>query len=157
VRRRSPFRRRRRLVVLLDQRRREARRRSISFSACRLGWVSSRATSHSQTVNTRKPKAISSFSLRWSRLLLPLILSFQNRTFRLGKRDRAQPRCPCQKHPCTKMAHARPRLATSGEPGRSRLLVVNRMPRCQSHRRSNNSGLVSRWRICFIRAAPLRG
>lgn len=106
---------------------------------------------HSQTVVTEKPSLRSAFAFRASRRLLSSIFSSQNRRLRLGKVAARQPRCPCQKHPWTKIAHLPARLAISGVPGSPLLLQRKRTPARQSQLRRANSGAVPNWRTTRIR------
>jgi len=63
---------------------------------------------------------------------------------------REQPRCRCQKQPCTNIASRAFLKTMSGLPGRSRLLVAKRSPSLRKAWRSKRSGPVPRRPTAFM-------
>ena len=84
---------------------------------------------HSQIVKTCQPSARSSPRLAASRCRLRSILDFQYSQFVLGMRQPRAQSCPCQKHPCTKIAFRRAGNTRSGVPGSSLRCNRNLNPR----------------------------
>ena len=123
-------------------------KRLLTFSLSR-SW-------HSQTMRTRKPRALNWWHLVASRRLLSCNFCFQKRFLDFGTREPAPPFVlgqflwPCQKHPFTKIAHRRVRFARSADPGRSRFRIRYRIPRAATSLRTSSSALVFACLTAFI-------
>lgn len=113
-------------------------------------------SSHSQTVNTRQPVALSALVFRASRRLFVSNFDFQNSLRVAGMRCFWQ-WCACQKHPWTNTTALYFGRTMSGRPGRS--------PRCRRKRNplacraflTQTSGFVSRLWIRDIRSLRSAG
>ena len=109
-------------------------------------------SSHSHTVNTCHPSAVSFRRFLVSRFLFASSFGIQYARFDFGLCDGFWHLWRCQKHPCTKIAFLRLGNTMSGVPGRDRSWSLNRNPaRCNTDR-NFFSGFVSPDRIRRIRA-----
>lgn len=113
--------------------------------------------SHSQTTETRKPKARNSRIFNRSRFTFPLSFGRQYATLDFGFEARGHSRWQCQKHPWTKIAHRLALFAMSGLPGRSLTCFRNLMPDTCSSARTFVSGRVFSDRILDIISDRDRG
>ena len=121
-------------------------------SKCRRRPSRSRScVSHPHTTTTTYPSARSWRTTRRSRTTLCFSFATQNARFVRGSAALAQPECRCQKHPCTKIAHLFERLATSGEPGRSRFVTRKHLFAFHNRLRTTSSGAVPRVRTADMR------
>jgi len=106
-----------------------------------------RPTSHSHTVKTRQPSALSSRVFRTSRSTFVENLFFQNCALFVGIVVLSQLWWRCQKQPCTKTTIRYFGNTISGFPGRSLRCRLNRYPRVCKAERTAISGTVSRPRM----------
>jgi hypothetical protein len=95
---------------------------------------------HSHTTKTSQPRAVSFLVTRASRLRFSANLAAQKAARVFGDVLRGQPRCRCQKHPCTRMIFLSRGNTRSGVPGKSRVCSRKRYPRRCAVRRTIISG-----------------
>jgi hypothetical protein len=110
---------------------------------------------HSQTTRTCQPIRLSNLRLSLSRPLFLSNLARQYSRFECGRFFPLRQLCPCQKHPCTKMALLRLGKTRSGFPGRSGTLSRNLYPHERAIFLTISSGFVSLLRMsamCLLRS-----
>lgn len=127
----------------------------VPISLCnRVNTAASSFKEHSQTIATLNPLPRNCQHIAASRIRLTLNFSAQNSAFAFGVSDvrRLQFLWPCQKQPCTKIAHFRRRLARSGEPGKFLLYTQKLAPIARTILRTVISAVV----FCCLTALIIR-
>lgn len=99
-------------------------------------------SSHSHTVNTLQPREVRSSWFFLSRTIFPLIFCFQKSELVLGHTKYAQPVCPCQKHPFTKIVALYFESTMSGFPGNFATFLRYLKPWEKRYFRTSSSGFV---------------
>jgi len=127
-------------------RRRPTARASFAASFSRL------LVSHSHITKTSTPSSRRARVLRRSLDTFARNLASQNTRFRFGVVVLVQPRCLCQKQPCTNMARSPSAVTRSGLPGSDFTLCRTETPRLRRTRPTVNSPPVSFCRTARISA-----